>query len=328
MLKFFLFALVALNANAEIRNVDGVVHMIVDDKSFPLEMAELTPEAEARLGSRLVGEEVAIYRSTLSPQRRDLKARMSTVKDQGARSSCSAFAAIGLAEAFLGGGADLSEQCLVHLSSGVDSGDFFSRLEFIADNGLHGEGYCPYVDPSDYPEWARADADTRAALMRKALKTVPDDLSRRATTPIRAQVSALRLEDLETGALINYVRNKIKDGQPVGVSVYVAGKNWDNGVIETIPTDDELKLSCPQKPRSLTNPAAASGKKCATHGLVITGFDDIRGVFYFKNSWSKRWGVNDDYEAEKSASKRTGYGVMSYEYYAKFGFGRLLTLEQ
>ena len=321
MLKFLVLCLFVWQANATLTIIDGKPFIHVDSGDFPLDLIELTPHAEERLRSTTLAEEIALYKSTLSPQIYDLKPRMSSVKSQGARRTCSVFQAAALVEQYLGSSFDLSEQCLVYLSTSADTGDPFARLKFALSNGLHYENHCPYVDPRNYTEWVGADERAREQLIEKAKSTIPD-LTNREVATISAQLVTRNIEEMASTSIINYTRNKIISGLPVGASTFVVGKGWDKGLIDKTPSDKEIAEMCPT-----TISADSPKKKCTAHAIVVTGFDDSRGVFYFKNSWRESWGVNASYQSENAREKRIGYGVMPYEYLAKFVVGRLLTLE-
>ncbi len=285
---------------------------------FPLERFELTTSARARMTKV---EDVASFASSLSPQHFDLRNQMSEVQNQGARRSCSAFMAIGLAEHHLRRRMDFSEQCLVYHSTGVDVGDPFARLTHAVTRGLYLENHCPYVDPHDYKEWLLANTKRREELRRTAASAVPN-LVNQQTATIRAQVISSRVDHFNAASRINYVRNKIKNVLPVGVSLYVIGTGWEQGLIDKVPSEKEIEQTCSQ-----ITAKNSTVKNCPGHALVLTGFDDERGVFFFKNSWGKTWGSNEQYDVEPVPQKRIGYGVISYEYFTRFAVGHLLTLE-
>lgn len=65
--------------------------------------------------------------------------------------------------------------------------------------------------------------------------------------------------------------------QPMTIVVPVNAKGWkDDG---TVSYTKELKQEC-----------IDDEKKCGTHVIVLTGYDIPKKVFFFRNSWSKKWG--------------------------------------
>lgn len=316
--SLFLFA-IALQTNATVFDKPPTIK--VDAGEFPLELYELTPRDEKRIFSRSLNDEIAAFAARQPAEEGDIKHLMSRVRDQGRRSSCSAFQAVGLAEQFFDSSVNFSEQCLIYQTTGADEGNSYQRLQSILRNGLHYEHNCPYVDPGDYSDWYTVDEKTRELLKQKALRTIPD-LSNKAAVAISGRLVAKNITDLSAAARIDYARTKIKANIPVGLATLVVGSGWSNGLIDQIPTDKEIKAAC-----SKTVTTHAGKKKCEGHAVIITGFDDRRGVFYFKNSWSDNWGVNSKYYVDDNWRDRTGYGVMSYQYFARFAIGDLLTLE-
>ncbi len=318
-MKYLVVSLIALLSSTIFASPPNSIR--INSREYYLDVAEVTSHAEKRLFSPNLAKEVELYQSRIIPSSRDLRPHMSEVQNQGGRSSCTAFSSVGLVEHYLKKQFGLSEQCLVYLSNNADFGDMFSRIKFIKDHGLYRETDCPYVDPVKYASWPNADEPTKSYLRDVARTTIPN-LDGKIATTINAQIISRNVDGMNTQDILDHIHRKIDAGYPVGVASFLVGDGWGTGTIEKVPTDEEIRKACP------VNPSADSPKKnCSAHSFIITGYDDARGVFYFKNSWDKDWGVNQRYRSEASAAKRTGYGVMSHAYLAKFIFGKIVTLE-
>jgi hypothetical protein len=191
---------------------------------------------------------------------------------------------------------------------------------YAKDHGFYDEKDCPYIDPAKNPQWYYADNEQREVMRQKALAEIPN-LADKSALSLRATIIERKLDDFGIGANLDYLREKIRANKPVGMTLVIAGNEWRHGSILKIPNEDEIKKSCPNN--SLSMPE----KQCAVHAVIVTGYDDARRVFYFKNSWDNHWGVNHEYLPRTPYEPSIGYGVVSYEYFARFSTGKLLSLE-
>ncbi len=249
----------------------------------------------------------------------NLEEAMSDVRDQGQRGSCSSFAALGLLESYIDKSANYSEQCLAYHSSQEDAAMTELRLKYIITNGAYNENDCPYVDPQGFEEWLLADKDKRKELQLVARNQIPD-LS--ATKKIYPSFSSIekRVDGLTDAQFIAYIQNQLRNNSPLAVSTIVVGwDEWRSGLISSVPSEEEIKKSC----ENSLNPTI---KKCRSHAVVLTGYDDSRQLIFFKNSWGKNWGLDQKYAKTTILSDRTGYGAISYTYLAKFRVNNLITL--
>lgn len=321
MLKYLIYCLLAFSAAAEVHFEAGKPYVKVSTGIFPLDLKELTVESEKRMFWQDVGNEVNVYKKQLGHLAYDLKYQMSEVKHQGPRGTCSAFQVMGLIEHHENRFNDFSEQCLVHRSSDEDPGDPFLRLHHARNSGFYLERDCPYVDPSKDPKWQNANEEIREQLKQAARRSIPD-LAGKNSLSFSGAIIDRNVADFGISENLDYVRKKVMANLPVGVTIFVLGNEWEHGLILKVPSADEIKKSCPVV-RSF-----GQGKKyCSNHAIIITGFDDARGVLYFKNSWNKPWGVNRKYLLPAPHETGMGYGVLSYEYFSRFINGKLITLE-
>ncbi len=95
-------------------------------------------------------------------------------------------------------------------------------------------------------------------------------------------------------------------------------------MIDQIPTEKEIQDVC----RNADDADGRLNKKvCASHAIIFTGFDDARRLFFFKNSWDKDWGLNQEYMTTANPKDKTGYGAISYDYYIRFGKDKIIVLK-
>lgn len=152
----------------------------------------LGDEANASLAGQL--------RNSDLPKSASVQNKMTPVKDQGNRGTCSVFAAVALME--FDTNLDLSEQCLAYFAGKQDPGHISQRLEYAILHGLYFEETCPYKDERKIPN---ITTDTEADLGRSA-ELLPET----------------------TFQSLSMLRERIVRGIPVGISVYVTNSEWYN----------------------------------------------------------------------------------------------------
>lgn len=308
-----------------------------DGQNFKLELFEVSDQEEARMFNDHRNYEINNLRNHRSDQMVDLRAQMSAVRSQGERGSCSAFAAMGLLEEFLGKGNDFSEQCGIFFHDQKDAGNLVERLQMFPQS-LRYEWSCPYIDPASFREWPRSTVDRKKQLRKFAKLQIPaaimneDHQNKILDGKVNLsedfsleQIEWMNFDDLSSADVIQHVKNYLSAGRPVGVSVFTPGIAWGVGMIDKIPSKKQIYKNCKKQN---SDDEASKKKVCAGHAIVITGFDDKRGLFFFKNSWDKTWGLNHKFEIAKTTWEKTGYGAMSYEYYARFGKGAIVALRR
>ena len=214
-----------------------------------------------------------------------LRQQMTPVRSQGARGTCSVFAALGLIEFYNRG--NLSEQCLAKFSSDNDRGWINQRITWAVNNGLYNESDCQY----DKSEGGR--------------NHIPDLSQANKVWPGGGYTSITQ----EISDPIAYIKRKIDDGGAVGISIYVAGHDWSKNKIIGVPTDEEIRETCGEDKANSTD-----YKKCGGHAVVVTGYNDHEGYLEFKNSWDWWWGDGG-----------YGKMSYSYYLKMKMGFGKLVS---
>jgi len=184
-----------------------------------------------------------------------IKHLMTPIRNQGARGTCTAFAAAAILETFTG--EDYSEQCLVRMSSDRDPGFVEERLEYVRRNGIYLEKDCPY------------DSSQR--------DNIPE-LNQAERRRFDAEFEIYPFSQLEADP-IRYIKSRLVASSPVAVAFYVVGtQQWATGPFLYVPDARTIAMEC------------GFLRSCASHAVVVTGVNDDLRLIEFKNSWGKGWG--------------------------------------
>ncbi len=268
---------------------------------FPL--FELNEAESTRIFDKFDSNTIDNIRSSQASA--SLKAQMGDAKFQGCRGTCNTFATIALFE-FYHQGKRFSEQCLAKLSAPTDKSWPEIRIRFATANGLYCEENCRYF-PSSLTVISKENGPKTVCDINQIDRNKIPNLSE--FTPFMPNDKFV-FESSEIAGPIEHIKQKIDNGHPVIINVFVAGPGWDqwNGSnkIISLPTEEEIGKMCPK-------PAALSSKvNCALHSIVITGYDNANSCFEFKNSWGKDYADG-------------GYGRMSYAYFLKMRKGLMIS---
>lgn len=172
----------------------------------PLDSVELPAMERARVlrGTQIPAADPNPNGMSLA-RRVSLRERMSPVKSQGYRGTCSVFATVALLE--FGRNVRLSEQCLAaHMGKG-DPGKILDRLNWATHNPTYLEHDCPY-NPD--PEQA----------------SVLPPLGNAYNFALRVQSQRQEFGWFSHEDPIAFIRKSLNEGKPVGGSVIVAGNWW------------------------------------------------------------------------------------------------------
>lgn len=247
MLSFSLTSLALEYINFKVSGVGNV----------KLPLHTVIPEDQQRLSKSIFYSPSS---SIKLPSSHSLKSKFSRPRAQGERGTCSAFTSIGLIE-FYDSGGDYSEQCLAWFSREIDSDNISRRLDWALENGLYEEKDCPYFG------------------YKEGRSIIPDLTEKTKFWPSKNYIRVPQnIEDP-----ISFIKSKIVEGNPVGVTFYVAGKDWDKKGIINVPSKKEIDATCALSIKS------SKYKKCGKHGAIITGYNDELKYLELRNSWGPGW---------------------------------------
>lgn len=226
-----------------------------------------------------------VSKASALPLSVDLSSRCTSIKNQGDVGSCTAHAAIAMYEFIYKNSVpdttmDIFSEKFTYYTTRVnvagwsaseDSGAYVrDALRSLVKYGTCKEATFPYLKAgqtsSDFKELPPPTAYTEA-LKYQALTyvNIPD-----GTDSLTRQKSLTTLKG-------------ILDGGNVFIGGFICYDNMHSSVNGLIP-----------------NPVATS-KTIGGHAICFVGYDDVRQVFKFKNSWGSTWGDH-------------GYGYLPYQY--------------
>ena len=233
-----------------------------------------------------------------------IRGYMSPVRDQGDRGTCTAFAAMGMLEAFVVG-RRWSEQCLAFdnpgpLINNTDPSRIYNRLMYALSNRIYSEAYCPYSSNRD-------DVPTPRNVLRSVNNAI-----------INTKQNAMICEKEQSLDLVQQIIAFVKNGCSVGIEFFVIGKWWskydDLSAIST-PNEDELcdfyKECLDDQNYKCNDNRWQSGTNCPSHAVVVSGYDDVTQTIEIKNQWGTYW-------------KDKGYGKLTYDYLAHYILDRTM----
>ncbi|MEA9357835.1 C1 family peptidase [Bacteriovorax sp. PP10] len=219
------------------------------------------------------------------PETVDLKDMMTPVKDQDERGTCSFFAGISLVESAIKSKmnveVNLSEEYLNYAlkskRKATGEGAWPEQSLFQAiDNKA---GFLLERDWPYQPLWFGIKApcidvkmDNKAPSECYSHNSPPEDILAKKISGENFELE-YNSEITTTDIIGSLALNK----KPMAIVVPVNAKGWkDDG---TVSYTQELKQEC-----------INDGSKCGTHVIVLTGYDIPKKVFFFRNSWNKKWG--------------------------------------
>lgn len=237
----------------------------------------------------------------------DLKEYQSPVKNQLDRNTCAYFATTAALESAINVEYrklyDLSEEYQIFIgktqfneyADSEHGATYEILLNFKNQYNFYLEDDIPYQssyfeDGQSCDEYKYWDSSAPAYCFSHAPISTPLSMS-------RVRVNGLKV-NMITGlwgpnsTRSDLMMNEIRKKRSGVLTLKVFPQLWlDDG---TISHGDDVEVKC------------NSGEfSCYGHAILLTGFDSEREVFYFKNSWGKRWG-------------NKGYGEVSFEYVNKW----------
>lgn len=220
------------------------------------------------------------------PQELDLKEQMTSVKDQDERGTCSHFTTASLIESSIKRkmkvDVNVSEEYINYVSkkqghfTQTEAGNSFANLRSVITKK---EGVLLERDWPYQPSWFGV---TEACMdFTSDSEDAPLECYSHNTPPeniLSQKISGEKFESLiSIDATTNDLVEILVENGPFSIGVPVNRRGWkDDG--EVIYTE-EMRQEC-----------ISQKVDCGSHEVVITGYNLEEKVFYFKNSWGKKWG--------------------------------------
>lgn len=266
----------------------------------------------------------------LVPSEFSLKDYMSPTRDQGGAGTCTSFGVISNLE-FIHGKIDLSEACLTHEAE-KKYGDCKEGLATVhgyligRDNGVVNENVWPYDDNKIC--WS--PAPNTSGKNRYKFNNIKRVYYRQTKSILENMILGISGDYLKVDASIptNFVKllkaSLVSHRAPVAISVPVWWRydghfdaGWEWGPDINMPTPVNLKNWLEtneieyEKGIDIEEGALTPPNVSGWHVISICGYDDKKGRFEFKNSWSPWWGNG-------------GYGTLPYKYVTAFSRGAFI----
>lgn len=221
------------------------------------------------------------------PKEIDLSEKMTSVKDQGDRGTCSYFAALGLIESAIkvktNQEVNLSEEYLINLMKNEvsfgnkDYGSTLQNLDYMINNNR------PFIVEEAWPyqpSWFKIKSPCK--------KFGPNDKNAPSICYSHNRPQITKNNILVSGNKFNlskhYPRSTneiiyliVNEKNPITIELPFHPNGWD--LTGHVRFTKEMYNDCKNNP-----------ERCGLHSVILTGFNIDKKVFYFKNSWGTSWG--------------------------------------
>lgn len=237
------------------------------------------------------------------PEMVNFSNKMTSIKNQGQRGTCTFFAATALVEAAikidLGIETNLSEEYMIYSTKNqghyddVEASHVSVNLQSLKSGGMLLERDWSYM-PSFFEEGkpcAGLDSESDESPMKCFVHTPAKETLTKVIPATAIKTGFIRKN---TNEIIKFLAN---NQRPLTISLPVNFKGWKN--YGSVFYNEELRQECLDKPSD-----------CGAHSVVLTGYNLAEKVFYFKNSWGNDWGQN-------------GFGELSFEMVDRYVDGYL-----
>jgi hypothetical protein len=236
------------------------------------------------------------------PRMVDFSQKMTSVKNQGHRGTCTFFAATALLEATIkidkGIDVNLSEEYSIYSTKyqghydDVEASHISVNLQAAKKGGILLE-----KDFSYRPNWFEKGRpceriqDNEETPMHCFVHTPPKAAFEKVIPGDSIQTGFIRKN---TNDIIKYLAT---NERPLSISLPVNYSGWnDNG---SVTYTEEMRQECLE-----------ASSQCGAHSVILTGYNLDEHVFYFKNSWGNDWGIS-------------GFGKLSFEMVDRYVDGYL-----
>jgi hypothetical protein len=232
----------------------------------------------------------------------DFSQKMTAVKNQGHRGTCTFFASTALLEAAIkidkGIDVNLSEEYSIYSTKyqghydNVEASHISVNLQAAKKGGILLE-----KDFSYRPSWFEAErpcagvTDNENTPMHCFVHTPPKSALEKTIPGDSIKTGFIRKN---TNEIIKYLAT---NERPLSISLPVNYRGWnDNG---SVTYTEEMRQECLE-----------ASSQCGAHSVILTGYNLDEHVFYFKNSWGNDWGI-------------AGFGKLSFEMVDRYVDGYL-----
>lgn len=254
---------------------------------------------------------------SLGNQSQDISSKMSPVKDQGDLGTCATFSSVALIERYTH--KRLSEECLLRYRGDYDGSLTKEVLKDVKKYGLVEE------KQYDFYNCVYDDHKRKNDISEEEYQQFADEQGHYGRGMHIVHKNDTQLDDDyfpphlilgDKGKSFPYIKAQLDKGNPVVIGVTVpqspdASKAFQGGngrhVIDL--TDED---NCSGHPLHQGDSFFEVG--CPGHAIILTGYDDKKQIFLFKNSWGTKWGYK-------------GYGKLSYDYVANYRVSVTSTVE-
>lgn len=229
------------------------------------------------------------------PRSVDLKAFQSSIKNQGNRGSCTFFATNALLEGLIkerqGQEVNLSEEYFTWITKAKKG--FFPKMEgsraeynarALIDYGFMLEQDLPF-QPSFFDKGMPCDyykVDQAGVPAFCYSHNQPDPVLNNRVISAKG----FQFQTIDSNSEI-MVKTLASTNSPIVIGVPVHPKGWNKAQVEMTP--------------AMMKECTDNKNLCGGHAVLVTGYDLIKRVFTFKNSWGVVWGD-------------AGYGTISFDY--------------
>lgn len=228
------------------------------------------------------------------PRKIDLKDKMTSVKNQGSRGTCTFFSTTALLESAIKidrkVDINLSEE---YMNVAAKNFGFFNDNEgsSVEANLIASQKYSVMLerDWGYQPTWFQKGLPCEG--YKSSDTKAPKKCFMHNAPSAREQVNKIPFAGIKFSSIQKntneIIRFLAKNKRPLTISVSVNFNGW--------PQNGEVFYNA-----DLRNECLKAPGKCGAHSVVLTGYDLNKKVFFFKNSWGKAWG-------------KEGFGTMTFE---------------